>query len=81
MLTHAAATVAAIALLLCSAAAGTRMHLFMWARTPAADNIVNIEYLLLDAADERAGYKWEEYSITTGVVTPKYEQYPLVSSQ
>jgi hypothetical protein len=57
------------------------MHLFMWARTPTADSIVNIEYMLLDAADERAGYKWESYAVTTGVVGLKYEQYPLVSSQ
>jgi hypothetical protein len=55
------------------------MHLFMWARTPAADSQVNLEFLLLDAADERAGYKFDAFSITTGVVASKYEQFPMVS--
>jgi hypothetical protein len=65
-------------LLLLMIAAGTRMHLFMWARTPAADSQVNLEFMLLDSADQKTGYKFEDYSITAGVVTPKYEQFPMV---
>ncbi|WIA21235.1 hypothetical protein OEZ85_000476 [Tetradesmus obliquus] len=56
---------------------GTRMHLFVWARTPAADSQVNLEFLLLDSAEERAGYNFDDFSMTTGVVNAKYEQFPL----
>jgi hypothetical protein len=55
------------------------MHLFIWARTPAADSQVNIEYVLLDAANATVGTKFDAYSLTTGVVTRKYQQFPLVS--
>ncbi|WIA21233.1 hypothetical protein OEZ85_000475 [Tetradesmus obliquus] len=56
---------------------GTRMHLFVWARTPAAISQVKLEFLLLDSAEERAGYKFDDFSMTTGVVNPNYEQFPL----
>ncbi|KAF6258550.1 hypothetical protein COO60DRAFT_1701302 [Scenedesmus sp. NREL 46B-D3] len=58
-------------------AAGSRMDLFMWARCPAADSQANIQYVLLDAANRTAGANFDAYSLTEGVVTAKYQQFPL----
>jgi hypothetical protein len=58
---------------------GSRMDLFMWARSPSVDNQVNIEYVLLDAANNAVGSKFDAFALTKGVITRKYQQFPLVS--
>eukprot|EP00775_Hariotina_reticulata_P007097 gene7097-7310_t len=60
-------------------AAGTRMQLFLWARSAAVadDQKINIEFVLLNSANAIVGSNVDNYSLKKAVVGNSYQQYAL----